>query len=85
MGKEHSFKLGILADTIQALFKKDKWDWTHVDFVMLRPIDEKGRNFRISQPEGALPDGLRRLDGKKWARDRDWPNNARERFLSWED
>lgn len=85
VGKEHSFKLVILAKTIQTLHAKSKWGWTHVDFVMLRLSDEKERNFRIKTPDAALPSELRRLDGKNRAGDKDWQNNARERFLSWED
>lgn len=84
VGKEHSLKLSILATTIQKLYLQNKWDWTHVDFVMLRPSNEKNRPFNIKQPDGALSEEIRRLDDQPWARNQEyWRQNIRIRFLDW--
>ena len=85
VGKGHSFKLSILATMIQNLFLKNKWRWTHVDFVMLRPSNERDRPFNIKSPDGALQKEMLRFDGEPWATNKDWINNARERFLDWEE
>ena len=83
VGKEHSFKLSILDSMMQGMFLNNAWHWTHVDFVMLRPTDEKDEQFVIRNPDGALQPTTLRFDGRPWARDASWRQNVSIRYLDW--
>lgn len=81
VGKEHSFKLSILASMMHRMFLNDAWPWTHVDFVMLRPSDERFEPFAIKPPDGALQPTTLRFDGSRWARD--GRQSVSIRYLDW--
>ena len=83
VGKEHSFKLSILAGMMERLGLQNSWNWDYVDFVMLRPDDEKGDKFSIKRPDGGLQPDVKRFDGKAWTRDSTWEQNVNVRYIAW--
>ena len=50
-----------------------------------RPSNEKDRPFNIQRPDGALQKEILCFDGEPWATNKDWPKNAKTRFLDWEE
>lgn len=79
VGQKHSFYLDIIDLLLQSL--ADTNIWTHVEFLVLRPSNERRLQFALDPARGKLQSFLR-FDEQQWDQ-KDYRRNVTYKFLGW--
>jgi hypothetical protein len=67
-GGSHAFYLDII-DALLRRFQRDfQISWTHVEFMVIRPLSDRNRPFALKTARGGLGQGYLCFDGQAWDR-----------------
>jgi hypothetical protein len=79
-GTSHIFYLDII-DTLLRKLDQSDIRWTHLEYMVLRPISDLKKHFRLNTARGRLQ-GYVRFDEQPWHRE-DLRENAQYALLAW--